>query len=81
MGEPFLHLGLLSVGVVLAPLLWYSAVVYVADRWDRIWLRRAFQIAVLIGVFHALAAVPHPFEVSPWNWLMRKLGLGSVTVF
>ncbi|MBN1944685.1 MAG: hypothetical protein JW797_03370 [Bradymonadales bacterium] len=63
---------------VLVPLLWYSALVH-ADRTvlsPRLWT--LFKVSVGLGMVHALAALTGPWAVSPWNWLLRWLGLGSV---
>jgi hypothetical protein len=64
--------------IVLTPLLWYAALTYVDGRPDGVWLRRCFKLAVIIGMFHAITALPDPFEVSLWNGLFREIGFASV---
>jgi len=64
--------------IILAPLLWYAAIRYADDRWSSAAMRWILGILVVIGIFHAAAALTGPWSVSPWNWLLRHIGLGSV---
>lgn len=64
--------------IILAPLLWLAALRFADRRWDRRWMRWALPILVLIGILHASLAIDNPWRVSPWNWLLRDLGWGSV---
>lgn len=64
--------------IVLVPLLWYAALRYVDEAYERKLVQWTFRVFVLVGVVHATLALSMPFRVSPWNHLFRHLGLGSV---
>ena len=67
--------------MILAPLLWYAALRYADTRWSSHWVRWLVGVLIIIGIAHASAAVADPWSVSPWNWLLRYIGLGSVPEF
>lgn len=67
--------------IILAPLLWYAAMRYADARWSLRWFRWLLGTLILLGVAHASAALADPWSVSPWNWLLRVIGLGSVPEF
>jgi hypothetical protein len=64
--------------IVLAPLLWLLALRFADTRADRRWMRWLLPLLVLAGIVTAAQALDNPWSVSPWNWLLRDFGLGSV---
>ena len=64
--------------IVIAPLLWFSAVWYADRRWESKLVRVLLVASVLLGIAHAVPALTSPWDYSWWNQIWRYLGAGSV---
>ena len=64
--------------IVIAPLLWFSAICYADERWGSRVIRVLLVAFVLIGIAHAVPALAGPWDYSWWNQIWRHIGSGSV---